>query len=178
MEVRVSPHRHSQSLSRDVPSTIRLPSAIRCVDKDDEKSTKNTKIGEEENIFCRRRRLRLASSRSPRLFGASQKSFFSSAQKAARLCVRRRCDRVFFLPEKKKRKRRIFERKFSAKSSQIPLLPLKFFDTLPSSGKIGSHLFSSQQQTTRAKIKTHTTYIIKKNFLLSLAPEQNDDDVR
>ena len=172
MEVRVSPHRHSQSLSRDVPSTIRLPSAIRCVDKDDEKSTKNTKIGEEENIFCRRRRLRLASSRSPRLFGASQKSFFSSARKAARLCVRRRCDRVFFFCPRKRREREEF-----SKSSQNPL-PLKFFDTLPSSGKIGSHLFSSQQQTTRAKIKTHTTYIIKKNFLLSLAPEQNDDDVR
>jgi hypothetical protein len=56
MEFRVSPHRHSQSLSRDVPSLIRLPSAIirGCVpenddDKDDEKSTK--KEIEEENIF-------------------------------------------------------------------------------------------------------------------------------
>ena len=111
MEVRVSPHRHSQSLSRDVPSTLRLPSAIiHRVDKDDEKSTKNTKmIGEEENvIFCRRlRRLRLASSRSPRLFGASsQKSFFSSAQKEGgeTLCERRRCDR-FFLPRKRREKR-------------------------------------------------------------------------
>ena len=167
MEVRVSPHRHSQSLSRDVPSTIRLPSAIRCVDKDDEKSTKNTKIGEEENIFCRRRRLRLASSRSPRLFGASQKSFFSSARKAARLCVRRRCDRVFFLPEKKKRRRRTFERKFSAKSAQIPLLPLKFFDTLPSSGKIGSHLFSSQQQTTLEDQNPHDVYNKKELSIIS-----------
>ena len=119
MEVRVSPNRHSQSLSRDVPSTIRLPRAIRCVDKDDEKSTKNTKIGEEENIFCRRRRLRLASSRSPRLFGASQKSFFSSARKAARLCVRRR-SRFFFCP----RKRREREEFSNESSVQNPLKTL------------------------------------------------------
>jgi hypothetical protein len=127
VEVRVSPHRHSQSLSRDVPSTIRLPSAIRCVDKDDEKSTKNTKIGEEENIFCRRRRLRLASSRSPRLFGASQKSFFSSARKAARLCVRRRCDRVFFFfAREKEEKEKNFRTKVQCKILSKPSPPQIF----------------------------------------------------
>ena len=57
MVFRVSPHRHSQSLSRDVPSTIRLPSAIipeNDDEKDDEKSTKK-EIEEDLNIFCRRR---------------------------------------------------------------------------------------------------------------------------
>ena len=131
MEVRVSPHRHSQSLSRDVPSTIRLPSAIRCVDKDDEKSTKNTKIGEEENIFCRRRRLRLASSRSPRLFGASQKSFFSSARKAARLCVRRRCDRVFFFCPRKRREREDFSNESSVQNPLKSLSPSNFSTLFP-----------------------------------------------
>ena len=126
MEVRVSPHRHSQSLSRDVPSTLRLPSAIiHRVDKDDEKSTKNTKmIGEEENIiFCRR--LRLASSRSPRLFGASQKSFFSSARKAARLCVRRR-SRFFFAREKEEKEKN-FRTKVQCKILSKPSPPHKIF---------------------------------------------------
>jgi len=54
VEVRVSPHRHSQSLSRDVPSTIRLPSAIvpeNDDEKDDEKSTKKEIKEDLINIF-------------------------------------------------------------------------------------------------------------------------------
>ena len=95
MEVRVSPHRHSQSLSRDVPSTLRLPSAIiHRVDKDDEKSTKNTKmIGEEENIFCRRlRRLRLERRRVLLAFLVlllRSPSFLARAKGGETLCERR-----------------------------------------------------------------------------------------
>jgi hypothetical protein len=88
---RVSPHRHSQSLSRDVPSTIRLPSAIvpeNDDEKDDiEKSTKK-EIEEDLNIFCRRRRLK--SCRAFFLpFWCSQKSFFFSRARERRRDV---CD--------------------------------------------------------------------------------------
>jgi len=87
---RVSPHRHSQSLSRDVPSTIRLPSAIvpeNDDEKDDiEKSTKK-EIEEDLNIFCRRR---LKSCRAFFLpFWCSQKSFFFSRARERRRDV---CD--------------------------------------------------------------------------------------
>ena len=51
MLFRVSPHRHSQSLSRDVPSTIRLPSAIIVPENDDEKDDeKSTKKEIEEDL--------------------------------------------------------------------------------------------------------------------------------
>ena len=90
MVFRVSPHRHSQSLSRDVPSTIRLPSAIvpeNDDEKDDiEKSTKK-EIEEDLNIFCRRR---LKSCRAFFLpFWCSQKSFFFSRARERRRDV---CD--------------------------------------------------------------------------------------
>ena len=114
MEVRVSPHRHAQSLSsRDVPSTLRLPSAIiHCVDTDDEKSTKNTKIlGEEENIFCRRlRRLRLTRRRVLLAFLVlllRSPSFLARKRRRARLCVRDDDATSFFLPRKRREKFRV-----------------------------------------------------------------------
>ena len=79
----------------------------------------------------------------------------------------------FFCREKEKRreekikKKKIHQKKGSKILSNHSLL--KFFDTLPSSGKIGSHhLFVTT--TNDSKIKTHTRHIIKKNFLLSVAP--------
>ena len=245
MVFRVSPHRHSQSLSRDVPSTIRLPSAIvpeNDDEKDDiEKSTKK-EIEEDLNIFCRRR---LKSCRAFFLpFWCSQKSFFFSRARErrrdvcdslrrstqlstliytlhTRVCYNKsndkmttilaflvqsevlllfscakgvwrdvcrffvslfvfdkRCAIVFFLPRKREEKRRkkskkkkkiiIIERKVQ-KSSQITNISSNFSTRFPLLEKLDLLTCSSQQQTTLEDQNPHTTYIIKKNFLLSVA---------
>ena len=246
MEVRVSPHRHSQSLSRDVPSTIRLPSAIvpeNDDEKDDiEKSTKK-EIEEDLNIFCRRR---LKSCRAFFLpFWCSQKSFFFSRARErrrdvcdslrrsaqlstliytlhTRVCYNKSNDKMttilaflvqsevlllfscakggetcadslcrslcstkdarsfFFCREKEKRreeknqkKKKKSSKETVQKSSHQIALSSQIFRHSSSLffGKIGSpHLCSSQQQTTLEDQNPHTTYIIKKNFLLSVAP--------
>jgi len=77
------------------------------------------------------------------------------------------------LPRKREEKRRKNQKKKIHQKKGSKILSnhslLKFFDTLPSSGKIGSHhLFVTT--TNDSKIKTHTRHIIKKNFLLSVAP--------
>jgi hypothetical protein len=74
--------------------------------------------------------------------------------------------------KKSKKKKKIIERNGSKILSSNRSLPLKFFDTLfPLLEKLDlPHLCSSQQQTTLEDQNPHTTYIIKKNFLLSVAP--------
>jgi uncharacterized membrane protein len=86
----------------------------------------------------------------------------------------------FFFSEKKRReeKKKIKKKKKSSKetvqkSSHQIALSSQIFRHSSSLffGKIGSpHLCSSQQQTTLEDQNPHTTYIIKKNFLLSVAP--------
>lgn len=187
MVFRVSPHRHSQSLSRDVPSTIRLPSAIvpeNDDEKDDiEKSTKK-EIEEDLNIFCRRR---LKSCRAFFLpFWCSQKSFFfSRARKAARrvpilcvaLCVRQKMRDRFFFAEKKRREEKKKIKKKKKKSSketvqksshQIALSSQIFRHSFPSSGKIGSpHLFVTTTNDTRRSKSTHDIYNKKELSIIS-----------
>jgi hypothetical protein len=96
------------------------------------------------------------------------------------LCSTKDARSFFFCREKEKRreeknqkKKKKSSKETAQKSSHQIALSSQIFRHSSSLffGKIGSpHLCSSQQQTTLEDQNPHTTYIIKKNFLLSVAP--------